>query len=715
MKAGIKFYGASVICPTIYMCAVSASLMYVIAREQALLCTLGMTALCFGVFMLFYALRRHRGFSALAAAALLVLCVTVTSAVQQPYGYENSFMDFIFTASDFFDPVFAAAAILIFSVTIGFMCCFFSVYSPRPCFLMLVAFIPLILSVRTAGGLPLPLLAFMLGGFVMAVGGMARAERPSEFAYVDDKRSRRERLIALLLAGAAAAGITAVVPRNEKTPMGDFLDTVFSDSRGGYYAVAQQLTNFRMQSSVNRGANKPEGTVLFTAAGDVPTYLDRAAFDTYEGGSKGWSGLKEYDTGYSGWESRARFSAMPAFVNSLITAADDGKLEKYADIIEKLPAQDDKSRTVFIQAVDGSSTAVIIHPEGVYKVSPINYSGSTYMNMRGDLFTENNLPVNGSYKLEYYRSEVDETAAAALSGTDLLTLVSDALGEGVITAEVASALRYEQSEAASYRNMVGKDGVTDKIQKLADEITAGASSDLEKALAIEKWFGEAGFVYDMDFVPAKIDAEYFLFESRRGICSDFATASVLLARAAGLSARYTEGFLITDEIRGDNSDIYYVTDAQYHASASVYAEGCGRVVVDGTKYAAQAGGEENYTAVIIAAAAAALIILVIILRKPLSELFFVMTYPLRKPSSKIKAVYLRTRALAAAVGGLTADSMTVGDTADILSRSLGLPDEAACICGAADLLFYGNGAACNTKPLLAAYRKIRRRKRRMKK
>ena len=119
--------------------------------------------------------------------------------------------------------------------------------------------------------------------------------------------------------------------------------------------------------------------------------------------------------------------------------------------------------------------------------------------------------------------------------------------------------------------------------------------------------------------------------------------------------------------------------------------------------------------VIIAAAAAALIILVIILRKPLSELFFVMSYPLRRPSSKIKAVYLRTRALAAAVGGLTADSMTVGDTADILSRSLGLPDEAACICCAADLLFYGNGAACDTKPLLAAYRKIRRRKRRMKK
>ncbi|MGN1422697.1 MAG: transglutaminase family protein [Oscillospiraceae bacterium] len=715
MKAGIKFYGASVICPAVYMCSVSASLMYVIAREQALLCTLGMTALSFGVFMLFYVLRKHKGFAVLATAALAALCITVVGAVQQPYGYENSFMDFIFTASDFFDPVYAMAAILIFSVTVGFMCCFFSVYSPRPCFLLLVSFIPLILSVRTAGGLPLPLLAFMLGGFVMAAGGMARAERPSEFVYADDKKSRRERLIALLIAGAVAAGITAVVPRSEKTPMGDYLDTVFTGSTGGYYAVAQQLTNFRMQSSVNRGANKPEGTVLFTAVGEVPTYLDRAAFDTYEGGSKGWTGLKEYDTGYSGWEARARFSAMPVFINKLKAAAAEGKLEEYADIIKKLPAQDDRSRTMFLQAVDGSSTAVIIHPEGVYNVSPTSYSGSTYMNMRGDLFTESNLPVNGSYKMEYYGSNVDETAAAALAGTDFLTLVSDALDEEVISSAEASALRYEHSEAASYRNMVGKDGVTEKIQKLADEITAGLTSDLEKALAIEKWFGEAGFVYDMEFVPAKIDAEYFLFESRRGICSDFAAASVLLARAAGLSARYTEGFFITDEIRGESSDIYYVTDAQYHAYASVYAEGCGRVVIDGTKYAAQAGGEENYTAVIIAAAAAVLLILVIIFRKQLSELLFVMTYPLRKPSSKIRAIYLRTRALAAAVGGQTAESMTVGDTADIVSRSLGLPDEAGYICGAADMLFYGNGAAGDAKPLLGAYRKIRRRKRRMKK
>ena len=717
MKSRTRFYGAEIVSAAVYICSVSAALMYVICREYAVLCTVIMTAVSFGVYMLFYVLRRHKGFAALVAAAFAAMCVAFAAGMQAPsyYSSEHSFIDFIFTASTFFNPLYAVAAIFIFSVTVGFMCCFFSVYSPRPCFLMLVSFIPLILSVRTAGGIPLPLLAFMMGGFVMAAGGMARAEQPSEYIYADDRRSRRERLIALALAGLAAAGITAVVPRSDKTPMGDYLDTVFSGTTGGYYAVSQQLTNFRMQSSVNRGANEPTGTVLFTVAGDVPKYIDRAAFDVYEGGTDGWTVISEFDMGYSGWETHAKLADIPTFINKLKAAAEDGKLEKYADMLEKIPEQDDSERTAFIQIVDGSSTAVILHPEGVYYVKTSGYSGSTYRNARGDLFTAQNLAANTSYTLKYYNGTPDAEAASALAGVDFEQLVNDAQDENVISAVEAQSLLYERDSADEYRRGTGSEGVSDRIQKLADEITEGLSSDYEKAAAIEQWFGDNGFTYDLDFVPQKIDPEYFLFESRRGICSDYATAAALLARAAGLSARYTEGFYVTEDIRGENDDIYYVTDAQYHAYVTIYAEGCGSVIIDGTRYAAAAAEEDSSAFAWIAAAAVAAALLVFIFRKQLSELLFAVSFPFRSPASKVRGVYLRTRKLAADISGRAAESMTVGDTAGVVSRSLGLPEEAERIRAAADGLFYGNGEANDPKTLLKTYRTIRRRKRRMRK
>lgn len=714
MRAKVCFAGAEPVCAAVYICSVSAALMYVVARTQALICTLAMTALSFGVYMLFYALRRRKGFSFLAAAAVGAVCMAALGAMRFPRSPDGTFLDFVFTASEFFDPVYAAVTILLFSAVVGFMCCFFSAYSPRPCFLMLIMFIPLILSVRTAGGIPLPLLAFMLCGFALVTGSMAMPEIPSECVYADDRGARRERLIAIALAGAAAAGITAFIPRSENTPMGGYLDTVFSGSTGGYYAAAQQLTNFRVQSSVNRGANEPTGTVLFTAAGQVPRYIDRASFDVYKGGTNGWTGMEQFDTGYSGWEATARFASPSVFANRLREAAAEGGLEKYADILGKIPEQDDGEKIMFIQVVDGSSTAVILHPDSVFRVSPTTYHGRLYKNPRGDLFAAENLPANAGYKLEYYGGLTDE-AALALSGADYEELLSDARDEGVLMYTEYSSLEYMRSEAEEYKNATYPRGeMPQKIRELAAEITAGLDTDYEKAAAIEKWFGDAGFVYDMDFVPAETDAEYFLFESRRGICSDFATAAALLARAAGLSVRYTEGFLITDDIFNAETGIYYVTDAQYHAYARVFAGAAGSIVIDGTKYALTPESSQGY-AWIWAVSAATAAVLVIIFRRQISALFFLMTYPVRSADGKIKGVFLRTRALAGRVCGRAPENMTVGETAQVIARSLGMKEQAEYICTAADALLYGGGAQADGKLLLRSYRRICRQKRRMKK
>ncbi|MDE6834745.1 MAG: transglutaminase-like domain-containing protein [Ruminococcus sp.] len=82
--------------------------------------------------------------------------------------------------------------------------------------------------------------------------------------------------------------------------------------------------------------------------------------------------------------------------------------------------------------------------------------------------------------------------------------------------------------------------------------------------------------------PANRDfINYFLLENHRGYCIHYATAGVMLARMAGIPARYATGYIVvsddfTDETK--NSDGTYtidIKDNRSHAWAEVYLDGYG--------------------------------------------------------------------------------------------------------------------------------------------
>lgn len=709
----------------IYIAAISLSLMYVISRSQIVICTIVMTALSIGVFMLFYALRRHKGFAALAAMALGFVCMTLLYMGQYTRG-GNSIIDYIFTASSFFDPFFAGSSIVVFSVIVGFACCYFLVYSPRPCFLMLPSFIPLILSARTAGGIPEGMLIFMLAGFAASAAAMAHPEFPSETIYINDRRSARERSAAVLAAGAVLAGLLAAFPRSDKTPMGDYLDNVFSET-GGYYAASERLTNFLMSSSVNTGANSPQGNLLFIAKAESPTLVVRWAFDEYYGNG-GWRTSREFDTGYADWQSTTANHSAAELVYRLKNAAEAGMLEEYSELLGGVPysvnsisgrsimgGKDALSAEMGIAIKDGSQTSVIIHPNDTFKLKVEGYSGRSFRTMRDEIFTESNMRSNAVYTLNYHTDLPNEQFIKAVEGIDFERLISDAAEENVITNSAANAFLDELEFAKRYREVTYNKGMTERIEELAEEITAGLTSDYDKALAIERWFGESGFVYNMDFVPALVDAEYFIFDSKTGICSDFATAATLIARAAGLTARYTEGFNLSEKVLEDDG-LFYVTDAQAHAVSMIYMEGFGWFMIDPTRYVPVVSSDDGGNGLLVYVMAAGVAaVLIIIFRRPLSEVLFTVTFPLRRPKSKIRGVYFRARALAASISGRNPESTAVGEVRDIIARTLLMPEQADRICTMADELFYGGGKAADAEGLLRCYKQIRKMKRRMRK
>lgn len=718
MKKSTKplFNGAEIVTSLIYLCAMSAALMYVLCKDHAFICTVIMSLASFGVFAAFYKLRLKKLYSFLAFVVLFIVVNIICNAIAG--GRSPTFMKFIYSSSDFFDPFYAAAAILLFSSIIGFTTSYFTVYLPRPCFLLLPAFIPLILAAKTAGELPTGLIIFMAVGFFAAMLGIARPEKPSENVYIDDKKARLERLAAMGTLMAAAAILLIIIPRTTTTRYGRYLDTVFTKRNNNYYG-SQSLSNLRDIARPNTGNNNPGSNVLFLARTTFPATVASGSYDIYNG-EKGWKWLDNPDTimGYSDWESSQKNINYNIIIEKLKRAAAEGKLSEYQSEINRLTAESNTAATMTINVVDGSNTAVVLHPQRTFSARITGSAKDTYRNRKDEIFTAAPFGRNASYVLQYYTDKPNESFLSMLEEVDLEQLLSAAYDEEVITAEEYNSIMYQDDYARQYSELVDNSGVTPEIQALADEITKGLTNDYQKAIAIERWFGEARFIYDLGFTPDEPTAEYFIFHSKRGICTDFATASALLLRAAGIPARYTEGYAL----KGDSRDVYgqyIVTAAQAHAYATAYIKGYGWIEIDGTKYAEKAATEEQIrnVMIILVVTATVISVLVIVFRRQLSELLFAVRFRFKNKNSRILAVYFRTRKLACSISGGDPKTTTAEEVRDIISRALYVDTEIAAITDAANELIYSgkNSSDADDSQLYRNYKFISRKKRSMKK
>lgn len=112
--------------------------------------------------------------------------------------------------------------------------------------------------------------------------------------------------------------------------------------------------------------------------------------------------------------------------------------------------------------------------------------------------------------------------------------------------------------------------VSERTRGLAEELTTGQPTAYDKALAIEIYLRQ--FPYDLEVAAPPEDvvevADYFLFELGRGYCDYYATAFVVLARLAGLPARFATGYAVGawDPIEA----VFVVTEAEAHSWPEVY-------------------------------------------------------------------------------------------------------------------------------------------------
>ena len=125
------------------------------------------------------------------------------------------------------------------------------------------------------------------------------------------------------------------------------------------------------------------------------------------------------------------------------------------------------------------------------------------------------------------------------------------------------------------------DSVPERVLSLARDITATEPTPYDRAIAIETFLRRFPYTLDLPQPPQDHDiADYFLFVAKRGYCDYYASAMVVLSRAAGLPARLVTGYI--GGYYDQNMDAFLVTADLAHAWVEVYFPDYGWIIFEPT-------------------------------------------------------------------------------------------------------------------------------------
>jgi transglutaminase-like putative cysteine protease len=121
----------------------------------------------------------------------------------------------------------------------------------------------------------------------------------------------------------------------------------------------------------------------------------------------------------------------------------------------------------------------------------------------------------------------------------------------------------------------------EKSQAFARDLRRRSSSDIDYINKVMSYFIDHPFIYTLEPPLLPIDpVDNFLFDTRAGFCSHYASAFAVLMRAAGIPARVVSGYQGGE--RADDDDFLSVYQYEAHAWNEVWLDGRGWVRMDPT-------------------------------------------------------------------------------------------------------------------------------------
>ena len=137
---------------------------------------------------------------------------------------------------------------------------------------------------------------------------------------------------------------------------------------------------------------------------------------------------------------------------------------------------------------------------------------------------------------------------------------------------------------------------TERVKRLAREVTASAPTTYDKVRALEAWMGEH-MQYSLDAPPLARGADavdQFLFVDRIGFCEQIGTSLVVMLRSLGIPVRLAAGYAPGE--RNPFTGLYEVRAKDAHVWAEVWFPGVGWQGFDPTASVPLAGEAGQVTA-----------------------------------------------------------------------------------------------------------------------
>ncbi len=564
-------------------------------------------------YVVFDYIKAHKVLGGVVYVALAAVVIGLTGGILMSAPSRIEFIEWFMTGAATVDTVwqYMLSLILFFAFFISSAVYYFTHCIYRVSVLTLLAFIPCAIFIKAAQPVPtfytIALSAADIALYLYNYKRSAEKDKP--------KFGKSSSLVGYIDFAVAVILIAVLVPKPQETPYYEKFEAFTSRfSFGGRYG---QINGSYTDHSGNADLfNEMESRLLFTVRSQRREYYKIQVFDSYDSENRWWYSSTAAPERLCRlyWQDNARALSLNRLAKAYIEYYQlGGKLPDEFDV-EKLTSIANTDEEIYSAEIEANDYPTLYIPSPQRTVNAVlngrndDYS-KTFRTDRGELMTNtsvqySHLRVNERVGLLFYskdnayESGFIDAGACDISSYDFQMLLSDILWEDDISKaskETAKAfLSVVQNEV--YEDKSGT--ASERIKALSDELTSGLNYDYEKAEAIEAFFNDGSFLYDLGYkAPEELDTpEYFIFESKRGTCSDFATAYSLLARAAGLSVRYVEGFNSGEEI---SKDAYSLKTDNAHAYPEVYILGAGWTIyeptVSGNSADSSGGSDEENT------------------------------------------------------------------------------------------------------------------------
>lgn len=568
----------------IYTVLLVMSIMYHYRSSLTLLYGLLAVVLGLVVFSIFDFISRHHLIGSLIylSVGFLFLMGIRMSIDMGRIDYPITFMLWFISPQDSLDynGSYTFAVFLLFMFFMASVVYYFNKVRYRIFMNFLIFIIPFAIYGKEYEKMPIVFILLLAAGYIIMMIKYRQLVESDSLKIIE----RKTIWSSIAVYSAVFVSAAAIIPKPEVNANREYLDMMI-DADAFTDRLVAALNVFRDTTEANIFTSKQDDSILYYCRAEEPLRLKTLTYTDYDYETDSWK-VRECDTRYKStgapdsfrlFETGTLLSDIAGILNDEPSLAEKYGLEMFSEDEITFP----ETAEMRIEMTAGTAQFMPV-PTALSRVVSANTDAKPVLIRSEHLYADDSRFSGGDiFKFEYSRDTFfNNSRNKELS--DMLCI--DEYENFLLDCSDVSATGTVKDSIYSYsfKDYLLDYGDNEQIAALSAEITDGMTSDYDKAAAITSYFTRKNYEYDLEFKKGKsANVTDFLFKDKKGVCYEFATAAVMLARASGIPARFAEGYNMYESESGDNQT-FVIRSRHAHAFPEFYIRGVGWISFEPT-------------------------------------------------------------------------------------------------------------------------------------